>query len=115
MAELINECNWERLKEEQNYDFASAGGVLYGTMFKKDYWDTTVLQMAEVPVVEEQPVTDPMTGAVLGYEPRQVLDPETGIPLTEKVHLGDVNTEVIEPYRMALDPLATDLHDPRGS
>lgn len=113
LANLISEHNWERLKEERNYEIAAASGITYGTVFKKDYWDTSTIQMAKVPRVEEQPTIDPATGAVVGYEEKEVLDPETGEVVFDELPLGDVNTAVIEPYRIALDPLAVDLHTAR--
>lgn len=113
LAELIAECNWEKLREEMNYEYAAACVCLYGTVFKKDYWDTSSVMMAKVPRMEEQPMTDPQTGAVVGYEEKPVIDPATGDAIMDEIPLGDVNTEVIEPYRIALDPLAQDLSNPR--
>lgn len=113
IAELVCETNWERLKEEKNYEYAASCGVTYGTVFKKSYWDTSTIMMAKVPRVEQQPKIDPMTGAVMGYEEREVIDPETGEIIFDELPLGDVNTCVVEPYRLALDPLATDLHNAR--
>lgn len=113
LANLVAESNWERLKEEKNYEYASSCGITYGTVFKKDYWDTSTIQMAKVPRVEEQPIIEPNTGAVMGYEEKEVLDPETGEVICDEIPLGDVNTAVVEPYRIAIDPLATDLHNTR--
>lgn len=113
LAELVAECNWERLKEEKNYEYAAANVLAYGTVFKKSYWDTSSLQKVRVPMVREQPITDPQTGAIIGYEDKEVVDPTTGDILYEELPLGDLNTDVVEPYRMALDPMASDLHDLR--
>jgi hypothetical protein len=113
LANLVVETNWERLKEEKNYEYAASCAIAYGTVFKKAYWDTSTLMMAKVPRVEEQPRIDPQTGAVLGYSEQEVVDPETGETLFDEIPLGDVNTSVVEPYRLALDPLATDLHAAR--
>ena len=110
---LCCESNWERLREQQNYEYAAACLITYGTVFKKDYWDTTALTMARVPKMETVPKTDPMSGAVIGQEERQVVDPQTGEPQFEELPLGDVNTSVVEPFRIAIDPLATDLHTAR--
>lgn len=113
LAEVVAECNWERLREEQNYEYAAANALTYGTVFKKDYWDTTALQIARVPLVMEQPITDPMTGQVIGYQEEEVRDPETGEVIYEELPLGDVNTGIVEPFRMAIDPMASDLHNCR--
>ena len=97
LAELCNECNWERLKEEQNYEYAAGVLVTYGTVFKKDYWDNSGLMTAKIPRIDMQsgmPAMDPMTGE----------------QLFDEVPLGDINTDVIEPYRIALDPSANDIH-----
>lgn len=113
LANLVIETNWERLKEEKNYEYAAACAITYGTVFKKTYWDTSSLMIAKVPRVEEQPMIDPTTGAVLGYDEKEVIDPETGEVVFDELPLGDVNTAVVEPYRLAIDPLATDLHNAR--
>lgn len=113
LSELINEVNWKRLLEEKNYEYAAACGVTYGTVFKKSYWDTTALQVARIPKMEQQPTFDPQTGQVIGQELKEVMDPATGLPVMEELPLGDINTAVVEPYRLALDPLATDLHTAR--
>lgn len=113
LATLVSECNWERVREEQNYEYAAATLLTYGTVFKKSYWDTTTVSMVKVPRMITQPQMDPMTGAMTGMEEVQATDPETGDLLFDELPLGDVNTEIVEPYRMALDPLAMDLHKMR--
>ena len=113
ISELILESNWERLKEAYNYEYAAANLIIYGTVFKKSYWDNTVLSMAKIPKMVVVPKTDPMTGAVVGQDEIQATDPATGDPLYDEIPLGDVATCVIEPYRIAIDPLASDLHNAR--
>lgn len=108
IGDLILEANWERLKEASNYEYAAAALVTYGTVFKKSYWDTTALMKARVPRMVQMP--DPMTG---GMKDVQATDPETGEPLFDELPLGDVNTCVIEPHRISIDPLATDIHNCR--
>lgn len=113
LANLVCEANWERLKEEKNYEYAAATLVTYGTVFKKDYWDTSSIMMAKVPMTHVVPETDPMTGQVIGEKEIEVTDPETGEIQYQEIPLGDVNTAVVEPYRIVLDPLATDIHSTR--
>lgn len=96
LASLVSEATWARLKENQNYEYAASCGVMYGTVFKKDYWDTNTVQMAEIPKEH------------LGQSPT----PEDPSP-TIQVPVGDVNTSVVEPFRIAMDPLATDIHTAR--
>jgi hypothetical protein len=110
IADLCLEANWERLKEQDNYEYADSCLVLYGTVFKKDYWDTTELTVSKVPRMEMRPKIDPNTGAVIGQEEVQATDPETGDPLFDTMPLGDVNTDVVEPFRIAMDPLANTIH-----
>jgi hypothetical protein len=112
LATLVSETNYERLREDQNYEYAASAGVLYGTVFKKSYWDTSYVSQIDVPRVQMVPKMDPMTGEVVGEEEAPVLD-ENGAPIIDQVPLGDVNTDVVEPYRIALDPLANDLHKAR--
>ncbi len=113
IANLILEANWVRLKEQYNYESAAATLITYGTVFKKSYWDTTTVSTITVPKMINKPITDPMTGAFMGVQLVQDSDPVTGDLLTEELPLGDVNTSVIDPFRMALDPLAMHLHECR--
>lgn len=113
IATLCLEANWERLSEQDNYEYAAACGLTYGTVFKKSYWDTTVANMVKIPKMQIVPKTDPMTGQIIGQEEVPMLDPMTGDKVFEEIPLGDVNTAVIEPYRIALDPSATGLHNAR--
>jgi hypothetical protein len=113
VAELCLEANWAKLKEQQNYEYAAACLVTYGTVFKKSYWDTSELVMSKVPRMTQMPKTDPATGMVVGMEEVQATDPSTGDPLFDTIPLGDVNTDVVEPYRICLDPIASDIHKAR--
>jgi hypothetical protein len=110
IADLVLETNWERLREADNYEYAASCLLTYGTVFKKSYWDTSSLQMAKVPRMEMQPSIDPMTGQAMGEHEVQAVDPLTGDPLFDEMPIGDVNTDIVEPQRIALDPLANDLH-----
>lgn len=106
LANLVLECNYERLREAANYEYAAACAITYGTVFKKDFWDTSSVQTARVPLT--QIIETPM-----GPLEQEVIDPETGDVMTEEVPIGDVNTEVVEPYRIAIDPLSTTCQDAR--
>lgn len=110
IADLCLEANWARLKEDENYEYAAACLVMYGTVFKKSYWDTTEVVMSKVPRMVQQPQMDPTTGQVTGIQEVQATDPMTGDPLFDEIPLGDVNTEVVEPFRIAIDPNANDIH-----
>lgn len=110
VADLCLEANWARLKEQSNYEYAASCLVLYGTVFKKDFWDTTELVMAKVPRMVQTPKVDPVTGMVVGMEEVPAIDPVTGDPLYDSMPLGDVNTDVVEPFRICMDPLANDIH-----
>jgi hypothetical protein len=114
VAELISEVNWERLQESYNYEYAASVLLTYGTVFKKTYWDSSFASLVKVPRMEQRPVVDPNTGLPTGsMQEVQASDPETGAPLFDELPLGDVQTQVIEPYSIALDPLAKNLHDAR--
>lgn len=110
IAELVLETNWERLKEQANYEYAAACLITYGTVFKKSYIDNSALQIAKVPVMVQRPKIDPNTGMQIGSEEVQDIDLETGELKYDEIPLGDVNTEVVEPYRIAIDPNANDMH-----
>lgn len=113
IATLVLEANWVRLKEQYNYETAAANLVTYGTVFKKSYWDTSSASMVKLPKMKKVPRLDPQSGAEVGEDEIQDTDPITGDPLFEEVPLGDLNTYIIEPFRMALDPLAMHLHEAR--
>lgn len=108
LAELIVETNWERLGEDYNYENAAAAGVTYGTVFKKDYWDMSYLSVARIPRTEERPTIDPNSGQVIGMETVEVKD-ENGNPVYDEIPIGDVATAIVDPQRMTLDPLASNL------
>lgn len=110
IAELCLETNWVKLKEQSNWEYFASCLVAYGTCFKKSYWDTTEVVMSKVPRMTQIPKVDPATGLTTGLEEVQATDPETGDPLFDTIPLGDINTEVVEPYRICLDPLANDIH-----
>ncbi|GAC1502120.1 MAG: hypothetical protein NVS1B10_06750 [Candidatus Saccharimonadales bacterium] len=114
IAELVSNTNYMRLQEIENYEYAISCLITYGTVFKKDYWDTSYTSLVKVPKMEQRPVTDPATGLPTGQVDQvQSINPETGEYLFDELPLGDVNTAVVEPYRMAIDPLASNLHDAR--
>lgn len=118
LAELVADTNYERLKETENYEYAVSCLITYGTVFKKDYWDCSYTSLVKVPKMEQRPVTqpDPLTGQPIPtgqVEEVQSINPQTGEYLFDELPLGDVNTQVVEPYRIALDPIASNLHDIR--
>lgn len=113
IAELVSETNWERLREDLNYEYAASCLITYGTVFKKSYWDSSAANMSRIPRMVQRPAVDPNTGAPTGQiEEVQAVD-ENGLPLFDEIPIGDVATNIIEPYRMALDPIAINLHDAR--
>lgn len=113
LATMCCEVNWMRLREQQNYEYAAATLITYGTVFKKDFWDTTTVNMVKVPRVEQKPSLDPQTGQPTGAsEEAPVMTPE-GDVVYDEMPIGDVNTDIIEPYRLAIDPLGMDLHKAR--
>jgi hypothetical protein len=112
MATLVSESNYERLGEEENDEYAASVLVSFGTVFAKDYWDTSYVNQVKVPRMVEQPVTDPNTGQQTGTQLIEAVD-ENLQPIYDMLPLGDVNSDVIEPYRIALDPLAMSLNKTR--
>lgn len=110
VAELCLETNWERLKEQENYEHAAACLISDGTVFKKSYWDTSSATVVRVPRMVQQPKFDPNTGQQIGVEDVEALD-EQGLPIMDILPLGDINTCIVEAFRMAIDPLASGLHD----
>ena len=113
IATLCLEANWAKLKEQQNWEYFASCLVVYGTCFKKSYWDTSYLTVSKVPRMTQIPKVDPATGLTTGMEEIQATDPMTGEPQFDEMPLGDVNTDVVEPYRICLDPLANDIHKVR--
>lgn len=113
IATLCLEANWVRLKEQYNYETAAANLLTYGTVYKKSYWDTSSVSFIKVPKMQSVPVTDPMTGEQIGEDLQPEVDPITHQPLFEQLPLGDVNTCIVEPFRITQDPLAMHLHEVR--
>jgi hypothetical protein len=107
VADLCIKANYERLKDQENFEYADSVCLMYGTAFKKDFWDTTAGGSIQIP--QQMPDVDPMTGAPL--DASQILN--SGLPESNSLPLGDIATRVIEPYCIAIDPLATDLHTAR--
>lgn len=112
LANLVAEANNERLHDEENDEYAASCLLMYGTVFKKSYWDNSYVTQVEVPQMIQVPQTDPMTGQVTGMTEVEARD-ENGDVIKQKLPLGDVNTDVVEPFRIALDPLCNDLHKAR--
>lgn len=113
VAELVTETNWERLNEQMNCEIAASSLLTYGTVIKKNFWDTSSLMMAKVPVMQQIPQMDPQTGQPNGQMDEVHQTDEEGNPVFQEIPLGDLNSGVVEPLRFALDPLAIDLADPR--
>lgn len=113
LGNIVLDANFERLKEMENYEYAASCALTYGTVFKKDYWDTSSLQTSKIPRTEQRPQIDPNTGQQVGMQEVDAIDPLSGEPLFDEIPLGDVNTCVVEPYRIALDPLANGMHNAR--
>ena len=122
VADLCLEANYERLKDQENYEYSDSVLLTYGTVFKKDYWDTTA--GGSIDVTGEDPLSAappaPGTQAPMGAGPDSTQDlggilgaVQDGQPVQTQIPLGDVATRIIEPYCMALDPLATGLHTAR--
>lgn len=113
LAKLILDCNWERMHEDENYEVAASCLLTYGTVFKKDFWDNSSLSKARVPKMIDRPVIDPATGMPSQQtEMVQEVDAQ-GYPVFEELSLGDIQTAIVEPYRLALDPLAITLSNMR--
>lgn len=111
LATLVLETNWARLKEQYNYETAASILVTYGTVFKKSYWDTTTVNLVKIPRMQIVPVTDPLTGEIIGQNEVEERDPITGDPVFDELPLGDLNTCVVDPMRITVDPLALNEHE----
>ena len=104
VAELCIEANYERLKDQENYEYAAAVLLGYGVVFKKDYWDTSAGDEIELPPAMPSPLE---AQGIVDEAVADALSPDT---IGETIRLGDVATSIVEPFRIAIDPLATDLH-----
>lgn len=109
LANLCIEANYERLKDQENYEYAASILVTYGTVFKKTYWDTGAGDSIDVPGMAPM-ASAPEDGMEAVPPEAQAAMPEAPM---ETIPIGDVSTVVKEPYCMALDPLASDLHTSR--
>lgn len=108
LSELCIEVNYERLKDQENYEYAASVGLGYGSVFKKDYWDASAGERIELP-----PEPSPLeAGGMVDAAMAEAMAPETALE-PQTMAIGDVATAIIEPFRIAIDPLATDLHTAR--
>jgi hypothetical protein len=107
VAELCVEANYERLKDQENYEYAASVLLGYGHVFKKDYWDSNAGDAIKLPPALPSPIE---AGGMLD---EAMSDAMTADTVGETLQLGDVATSIIEPFRIAIDPLATDLHTAR--
>lgn len=109
LSELCIEVNYERLKDVENYEYAASVGLGYGGVFKKDYWDASAGDVIELPPEMPSPFMEP--GAAPAPEDMEAnadaMDPSQAM---HSMPIGDVSTTIIEPFRIAIDPLATDMH-----
>lgn len=98
LSELCVEVTADRLKETANMEYADSVALGYGHVLKKDYWDPTAGEMIELP---PEPI-----------DPNMPVDPNAPLPGLDPVMMpiGDVATAIVEPFRIAIDPLATSLH-----
>lgn len=98
LAELCVDVTADRLKEQENMEYADSVALGYGHVLKKDYWDPTAGEMIELP---PSPI-----------DPNMPVDPNAPLPglEPEMVPIGDVATAIVEPFRIAIDPLATSIH-----
>ncbi len=111
LSELCIEVNYERLKDQENYEYAASVGLGYGGVFKKDYWDAEAGERIELPPAPQPSALE--AGPILDEAMADAMTPETLLGDPELVAIGDVATTIIEPFRIALDPLSTDLHTAR--
>lgn len=109
LASKIQDVKWEDDNMQEKLSEAVYWALLCGTVYRKDYWDTSYGKVVRIPI------TEPITREWLGpngqiqeiTEEKPVYD-ETGSPMFNEIPLGDNAVDIIDPFRIIVDPNASD-------
>lgn len=109
VAERVLENDWDALGLQAKMFEAMTWGDIAGDGFLKVFWDSTLGEKRKFLVGPDGPLTD-TNGVPLRPEDALELPPEIASQVrVETVAQGDVAVEVITPFELYPDPLATSM------
>ncbi len=113
IAAIVQDVKWEDDDMESKLMEAALWSVCCGTVFRKDYWDTSYGKVVRVPMTQEivHQVLDDMGQIQLLTKDEPVVDPIDGSPMFNEIPLGDSAVNIIDPFRMVVDPNAVNDSD----
>lgn len=97
VADRVMEAKYDIDKEQKNSKLTAYYMLVFGTAIRKDYWDSSAGNDAEIPEYDE-----------LGNE---VIDPETGVVQTQNQKTGDNKVAILTPLSMGFDWSVTDFEE----
>jgi hypothetical protein len=108
LARIVQDCKWEDDNEQEKMIEAAYWAVTCGTVFRKDYWDTSYGKVIRIPETEMQqtPFLDESGQIQMSQKEVPVYD-ELGSPKFNEIPLGDNSVDIIDPFRILVDPNAT--------
>jgi hypothetical protein len=95
IANRILDAKYSLDNEVMMSKMAAQYGFVYGSVFRKDYWDSSAGSKFQIPVYDE-----------LGNE---VIDPATGDVQTREMNSGDSKVAILTPFSMTFDWSYTDF------
>lgn len=110
LAKVVQDVKWEDDRMEIKLMEAALWAVCCGTIFRKDYWDTSYGKIVRVPQTEmiQKEVLDQYGQIMITSQEQPVLGLD-GSPTFDELPLGDNAVDIIDPFRMIVDPNATSM------
>lgn len=113
LGAIIQDVKWEDDAMEGKLMEAAMWAVTCGTVFRKDYWDTSYSKVVRVPKTQQiiqQTLNE--YGQIQEYTQEEpMIDPFDGSPMFDEIPLGDSAVTIIDPFRMVVDPNAVNDQD----
>lgn len=108
IAAKIQDAKWEDDDEQMKHVEAATWAVTCGTVFRKDYWDTSYGKVVRIPKMQVVPkqYLDAQGQIQISMHEEPIYD-ELGSPQFDELPLGDNSVEMIDPFRMIVDPNAS--------
>lgn len=113
IAARVQDVKWEDDDMEGKLMESALWAVACGTVFRKDYWDTSYGKVVRIPLTQQitQQVLDETGNLKIVTSEEPVFNPEDGSPMFNEMPLGDNAVKVIDPFRMVVDPNAVNEQD----
>lgn len=89
IGERVLEAKYDMDHEYNNSTMASHWALTIGTVYRKDYWDPSVGNLAELPNYDEQG--------------NSIIDPQTNRVQTREMNIGGSATDILTPFTVSRD------------